>query len=108
MIFRLPGQRYQPDEPQRQRVVASKASRLDLAGSSLSALDLGAELTDGSGIGSGSAKTPVAIDGSDEEFQLVAFGRRLWTPILESSSQVIEVEDSEVVGDAVDLSRRFR
>ncbi|MEO1529127.1 MAG: DNA-binding protein, partial [Planctomycetota bacterium] len=76
---------------------------LDLAGSSLSALDLGAELTDGSGISGGSA---VSADGSavdfqsaDEEFQLSPSGLGMDADI-ESSSQVIEVEDSEVVAAA--------
>ncbi|MCC9599702.1 helix-turn-helix domain-containing protein [Stieleria sp. JC731] len=66
---------------------------LDLAGSSLSALDLGAELSDGSGIsGSKSGMGSAA----DEEFQLSPSGVGLDAD-LDSSSQVIEVEDSEVV-----------
>ena len=77
---------------------------LDLAGSSLSALDLGAELTDGSGIGS--SGKDAGGSGSDEEFQLSPSGVGLDAD-LESSSQVIEVEDSEVVGDAVDLQDDF-
>ena len=77
---------------------------LDLAGSSLSALDLGAELTDGSGISGSSGKN--AGSGSDEEFQLSPSGVGLDAD-LESSSQVIEVEDSEIVSDAVDLQDDF-
>ena len=69
---------------------------LDLAGSSISALDLGAELADGSDVGSGPA-----LDGSggqvDEEFQLSPSGIGLEGDI-DSASQVIEVEDS---GEAV-------
>ncbi|OYP29792.1 helix-turn-helix domain-containing protein, partial [Rhodopirellula sp. MGV] len=68
---------------------------LDLAGSSLSALDLGAELTDGSGISSGKSGVGSGL-GSDEEFQLSPSGVGLDAD-LDSSSQVIEVEDSEVV-----------
>ncbi|KAA5544468.1 helix-turn-helix domain-containing protein [Roseiconus nitratireducens] len=86
---------------------------LDLAGSSLSALDLGAELTDGSGIsgsgsGSGSKKpgdSAVDLQSGDEEFQLSPSGVGL-DGDLESSSQVIEVEDSEVA-EAVDLEDDF-
>ncbi|MDM4016344.1 helix-turn-helix domain-containing protein [Roseiconus lacunae] len=66
---------------------------LDLAGSSLSALDLGAELADGSGIASGKSGTGSA---ADEEFQLSPSGVGLDAD-MDSSSQVIEVEDSEVV-----------
>ncbi|MEM0925834.1 MAG: helix-turn-helix domain-containing protein [Planctomycetota bacterium] len=58
---------------------------LDLAGSSLSALDLGAELTDGSGISSG--KGSGSAVGGDEEFQLSPSGVGLDDP--DSSSQVI-------------------
>ena len=84
---------------------------LDLAGSSLSALDLGAELTDGSGISSGSAVggdgSAVDFQSADEEFQLSPSGLGMDADI-ESSSQVIEVEDSEVVaGDAVDFQDEF-
>lgn len=76
---------------------------LDLAGSSLSALDLGAELTDGSGISGSSGKN---AGGSDEEFQLSPSGVGL-DGDFESSSQVIEVEDSEIVADAVDFQDDF-
>jgi hypothetical protein len=84
---------------------------LDLAGSSISALDLGAELGGGSsGSGkrpgsskrSGSGKRPGSGVGSgvdfdaDEEFQLSPSGIGLDADI-ESGSQVIEVEDSEAV-----------
>ncbi|WP_182866322.1 helix-turn-helix domain-containing protein [Stieleria mannarensis] len=80
---------------------------LDLAGSSLSALDLGAELTDGSGISGSSGKNAGGSgSGSDEEFQLSPSGVGLDAD-LESSSQVIEVEDSEMVGDAVDFQDDF-
>ncbi|MEM9365667.1 MAG: helix-turn-helix domain-containing protein [Planctomycetota bacterium] len=79
---------------------------LDLAGSSISALDLGAEINDGSGTGSGntpgSGLAPVAdTSGSaidfqaDEEFQLSPSGIGL-EATEESASQVIEVEESEV------------
>jgi len=79
---------------------------LDLAGSSLSALDLGAELTDGSGISGGSSSSGSGAGsgvGSDEEFQLSPSGVGLDAD-LDSSSQVIEVEDSEIVDDEVDFS----
>jgi hypothetical protein len=79
---------------------------LDLAGSSLSALDLGAELTDGSSISSAGSSGKNAGGGSDEEFQLSPSGVGLDAD-LESSSQVIEVEDSEIVADAVDLQDDF-
>jgi excisionase family DNA binding protein len=80
---------------------------LDLAGSSLSALDLGAELTDGSGIGSSGIGSSGKGSGvSDEEFQLSPSGVGLDAD-LESSSQVIEVEDSEIVSDAVELQDEF-
>lgn len=78
---------------------------LDLAGSSISALDLGAELSDGSGSGSGSGGS----DGSfvdfqaDEEFQLSPSGVGLDADI-DSGSQVIEVEDSDdAIGEAVEF-----
>ncbi len=77
---------------------------LDLAGSSLSALDLGAELTEGSGLSGGSSgKTPGSGSGSDEEFQLSPSGVGLDAD-LDSSSQVIEVEDSEIVAEEVDFT----
>lgn len=81
---------------------------LDLAGSSISALDLGAELSEGgssgSGVGSGSGSgsgSMVDFQG-DEEFQLSPSGVGLDADI-ESGSQVIEVEDSEAIGDAVEF-----
>lgn len=70
---------------------------LDLAGSSISALDLGAELSEGGSSGSGGSGP--ASDGSmvdfqaDEEFQLSPSGVGLEADV-ESGSQVIEVEDS--------------
>ena len=83
---------------------------LDLAGSSISALDLGSELADGSGIGSGSGLSGIGLSGADlggdlggggsgpdEEFQLAPSGLGLEADI-DSASQVIEVEDS---GDPV-------
>lgn len=84
---------------------------LDLAGSSLSALDLGAELMiDGSGISSGGSSGKGSGSGSgagsDEEFQLSPSGVGLDAD-LESSSQVIEVEDSEMIADAVDVQSEF-
>lgn len=70
---------------------------LDLAGSSISALDLGAELSEGGSSG----KSGPGSDGSmvdfqaDEEFQLSPSGVGLEADI-ESGSQVIEVEDSAI------------
>jgi excisionase family DNA binding protein len=79
---------------------------LDLAGSSLSALDLGAELADGSGIsGSGSGGSASDFAESEEEFQLSPSGIGIDGD--DSSSQVIEVEDSEDIGDAVDFNEDF-
>jgi excisionase family DNA binding protein len=78
---------------------------LDLAGSSISALDLGAELSEGSGSGSGSGKGSGALVDfqADEEFQLSPSGVGLDADI-DSGSQVIEIEDSsEAVGEAVDF-----
>ncbi len=82
---------------------------LDLAGSGLSALDLGAELNDGSGIGSGKGssgkldKSGSGVDfESDEEFQLSPSGVGLEVDI-ESGSQVIEVEDSDAIGEPVEF-----
>ncbi len=81
---------------------------LDLAGSSISALDLGAELSDGgssgSGIGSGSGGGSGSMVDfqADEEFQLSPSGVGLDADI-ESGSQVIEVEDSEAIGEAVEF-----
>ncbi|MCC9642101.1 helix-turn-helix domain-containing protein [Rhodopirellula sp. JC740] len=78
---------------------------LDLAGSSISALDLGAELNEGSGTGSGhdgSGLVPASEMGSgidfkgDDEFQLSASGIQIEGND-ESASQVIEVMDSEAV-----------
>lgn len=76
---------------------------LDLVGSSISALDLGAELADGSGIGSGSGISggSLADFEADEEFQLSPSGVGLDADI-DSGSQVIEIEDSaEAIGEAV-------
>ncbi len=79
---------------------------LDLAGSSISALDLGAELSDGGSSGSG--RRPGSGVGSgvdfdaDEEFQLSPSGIGLDADI-ESGSQVIEVEDSEALGEPVEF-----
>ncbi len=74
---------------------------LDLAGSSISALDLGADL--GSGVGSDANNDAgSAVDfQADEEFQLSPSGIGLETDE-DSGSQVIEVEDSEVA-EAVDF-----
>ncbi len=77
---------------------------LDLAGSSISALDLGAELSDGgsgSGSGSGSGKGEAEFQ-ADEEFQLSPSGVGLDADF-ESGSQVIEVEDSEAIGEPVEF-----
>jgi excisionase family DNA binding protein len=84
---------------------------LDLAGSGLSALDLGAELAEGSGIGSGSGKSSGKMRAgggsgvdfeADEEFQLSPSGLGLEID-LDSGSQVIEVEDSDAIGEAVEF-----
>jgi excisionase family DNA binding protein len=79
---------------------------LDLAGSSISALDLGAELSDGgssgSGVGSGSDGSMVDFQ-ADEEFQLSPSGVGLDADI-ESGSQVIEVEDSEAIAEPVEFA----
>lgn len=72
---------------------------LDLAGSSISALDLGAELGEGSGSGSGGSD--VQFD-ADEEFQLSPSGIGIDADV-ESGSQVIEVEDSEAIGEPVEF-----
>lgn len=79
---------------------------LDLAGSSISALDLGAELGEGSGSGSGgsgpSDKSGSAVDfEDDEEFQLSPSG--VGVDAEDSGSQVIEIEDSEAVAEPVDF-----
>ncbi|TWT53263.1 Helix-turn-helix domain protein [Rubripirellula amarantea] len=78
---------------------------LDLAGSSISALDLGAELSDGgsSGSGVGGGSGSMVDFQADEEFQLSPSGVGLDADI-ESGSQVIEVEDSaEAIGEAVEF-----
>ncbi len=80
---------------------------LDLAGSSISALDLGAELSEGgssgSGGGAGSDASGSVVDfQADEEFQLSPSGVGLDADI-ESGSQVIEVEDSEAIGEPVEF-----
>ncbi|QDT08940.1 helix-turn-helix domain-containing protein [Planctomycetes bacterium K23_9] len=77
---------------------------LDLAGSSISALDLGAELADGSDVGeAGSDASGSMVDfQADEEFQLSPSGIGLEADF-ESGSQVIEVEDSEAIGEAVEF-----
>jgi len=79
---------------------------LDLAGSSISALDLGAEIDEsgskgsGSGIGSGSGSL---VDfQADEEFQLSPSGGDVDGDD-DSGSQVIEVEDSQAFGSDVGI-----
>ncbi|WP_417744527.1 helix-turn-helix domain-containing protein [Rosistilla oblonga] len=82
---------------------------LDLAGSSISALDLGG---DGSGVtpGSGPGSSGRSAGGSgslvdfkaDEEFQLSPSGIGLEADD-DSASQVIEVEESDAFGAAMDL-----
>ncbi|MEM9588455.1 MAG: helix-turn-helix domain-containing protein [Planctomycetota bacterium] len=76
---------------------------LDLAGSSISALDLGAEIGSGIGSGSGSGKGDgSAVDfADDEEFQLSPSGVGLEAD--DSGSQVIEVEDSEAIAEPVEF-----
>lgn len=79
--------------------ISLESEPLDLAGSSISALDLGAEL--GSGIGS-SGKGVRSGSGSahgEEEFQLSPSGIALDADS-DSSSQVIEVEDSAAFAEA--------
>ncbi len=80
---------------------------LDLAGSSISALDLGAELSDGGSSGSGGGAGSGGGSGvefeADEEFQLSPSGVGLDADI-ESGSQVIEVEDSEALGEPVEFA----
>lgn len=72
---------------------------LDLAGSSISSLDLDEELAGGSGSASGD----IAVDfEADEEFQLSPSGIGLDTD-LDSGSQVIEVEESEEIAEAVNF-----
>lgn len=76
---------------------------LDLAGSSISALDLGAELTDGSGSGSGGGSGSLVDFQADEDFQLSPSGVGLDADI-DSGSQVIEIEDSaDAIGEAVEF-----
>ena len=75
----------------------------DLLGSNISALDLGAELADGSGIGSGSGGGSGVDFQADEEFQLSPSGIGLEADI-ESGSQVIEIEDSEAMGEGVEFA----
>ncbi len=80
---------------------------LDLAGSSISALDLGAELADAAGSGSGGSGP--GSDGSlvdfdaEEEFQLSPSGVGIDADF-ESGSQVIEVEDSEAMAEPVEFA----
>lgn len=78
---------------------------LDLAGSSVSALDLGAEAGAGSsgtgGSGSGPGK-PGSGSGGDEEFQLSPSGIGIEAD--DSGSQVIEIEDSEAIAEPVDFA----
>lgn len=71
----------------------------EFGGSSISALDLGAELAEGSG--SGGSGSGVDFQ-SDEEFQLSPSGIGLEADI-DSGSQVIEVEDSGDVAAAADF-----
>jgi excisionase family DNA binding protein len=71
---------------------------LDLAGSSISALDLGQEMSEGGSSGSGSMVDFQA----DEEFQLSPSGISL-EPDFESGSQVIEIEESEAIGEPIEF-----
>lgn len=80
---------------------------LDLAGSSISAIDLAAELSDPGGSGSGSGSGPGGSGSlvdfkADEEFQLSPGGLGLEADE-DSASQVIEVEDSQAFGDAIEM-----
>ena len=82
---------------------------LDLAGSSISALDLGAEIGSdigsGSGVGSSPSAKPAKGRGSavdfqdDEDFRLSPSGLGIETDA-DSNSQVIEIEDSSAFADA--------
>jgi hypothetical protein len=73
---------------------------LDLAGSSISALDLGQEMSEGGSSGGGSGSM---VDfQADEEFQLSPSGISL-EPDFESGSQVIEVEESEAIGEPIEF-----
>jgi hypothetical protein len=73
---------------------------LDLAGSSISALDLGQEVSEGGSSGGGSGSM---VDfQADEEFQLSPSGISL-EPDFESGSQVIEVEESEAIGEPIEF-----
>lgn len=79
--------------------ISLESEPLDLAGSSISALDLGAELSSGGssgkGLGSGSGI-------GAEDFQLSPSGLSLDADA-DSSSQVIDVEDSaQLAGDPID------
>ncbi|WP_153555861.1 helix-turn-helix domain-containing protein [Roseimaritima sediminicola] len=82
---------------------------LDLAGSSISALDLGAEI-EGSGSsapggpGSGASGSGSLVDfQADEDFQLSPSGIDIEVEE-DSNSQVIEVEDSNAFGSGIDLA----
>lgn len=75
---------------------------LDLAGSSISSLDLDVELADGSNSGSKSGDLAADFE-ADEEFQLSPSGIGLDAD-LDSGSQVIEVEESEAIADAVEFA----
>ncbi len=79
---------------------------LDLAGSSISALDLGAELSEGGSSGSGGGSGSLVDFQADEEFQLSPSGVGLDADI-ESGSQVIEVVDSGEIDEAVDFADDF-
>ncbi|MGB1925632.1 MAG: helix-turn-helix domain-containing protein [Rubripirellula sp.] len=75
---------------------------LDLAGSSISSLDLDDEIAGGSNSGSKSGDIAVDFE-ADEEFQLSPSGIGLDAD-LDSGSQVIEVEESEAIAEAVEFS----
>jgi hypothetical protein len=79
---------------------------LDLAGSSISALDLGAELSEGGSSGSGGGEGSAVDFQADEEFQLSPSGVDLEVDV-DSGSQVIEVEDSEAIGEPVEFEDAF-
>jgi hypothetical protein len=81
---------------------------LDLAGTGISGLDLGAEVNSGSGAGSGSAVSGISALGSGalvdfqqgEEFQLTPSGGLEADE--DSGSQVIELEDSTEFGSPME------
>lgn len=84
--------------------ISLEGEPLDLAGSSISALDLGAEL-DGSGVGSsqsGGGSGSLVDFEAGEDFQLSPSGIDIEVDD-DSGSQVIEVEESTAFGSGIDF-----